>query len=72
MITDSFDDKAYSARSRTSFIRWMLSGVWLIPSLLDTMKGGIARKLFLHHPEMKKKLWGGHPLESFLLRRNGE
>ena len=24
------------------------------------MKGGIARRLFQRHPEMKKQLWGGH------------
>ena len=28
--------------------------------MIKIMKGGIARKLFLLHPEMKKKLWGGH------------
>ena len=31
-----------------------------IPDMIKIMKGGIARKLFLLHPEMKKKLWGGH------------
>jgi putative transposase len=28
--------------------------------MIKIMKGGIARKLFLLHPQMKKKLWGGH------------
>ena len=31
-----------------------------IPDMIKIMKGGIARKLFRLHPEMKKKLWGGH------------
>ncbi len=31
-----------------------------IPDMIKIMKGGIARKLFLLHPEIKKKLWGGH------------
>ena len=31
-----------------------------IPDMIKIMKGGIARKLFQLHPEMKKKLWGGH------------
>ena len=31
-----------------------------IPDMIKIMKGGIARKLFLLHPEMKKQLWGGH------------
>ena len=31
-----------------------------IPDMIKIMKGGIARKLFLLHPQMKKKLWGGH------------
>ena len=33
---------------------------FFIPDMIKIMKGGIARKLFLLHPEMKKKLWGGH------------
>ena len=28
--------------------------------MIKIMKGGLARKLFLLHPEMKQKLWGGH------------
>ena len=31
-----------------------------IPDMIKIMKGGIARRLFRLHPEMKKKLWGGH------------
>ena len=31
-----------------------------IPDMIKIMKGGLARKLFLLHPQMKKKLWGGH------------
>ena len=31
-----------------------------IPDMIRIMKGGIARKLFLMHPEIKKQLWGGH------------
>ena len=31
-----------------------------IPDMIKIMKGGIARKLFLLHPEIKKQLWGGH------------
>ena len=31
-----------------------------IPDMIKIMKGGIARKLFLLYPEMKKELWGGH------------
>jgi putative transposase len=31
-----------------------------IPEMIKIMKGGIARKLFLMYPEMKKQLWGGH------------
>jgi putative transposase len=31
-----------------------------IPDMIKIMKGGIARKLFRLHPEMKQKLWGGH------------
>ena len=31
-----------------------------IPDMIKIMKGGIARKLFLMHPDMKKQLWGGH------------
>ena len=28
--------------------------------MVKIMKGGIARRLFQRHPEMKKQLWGGH------------
>jgi ferredoxin len=28
--------------------------------MIKIMKGGIARKLFLMYPEMKKQLWDGH------------
>ena len=31
-----------------------------IPDMIRIMKGVTARKLFLLHPEMKEKLWGGH------------
>lgn len=31
-----------------------------IPDMIRIMKGGVARKLFMMHPEIKKKLWGGH------------
>ena len=31
-----------------------------IPDMIRIMKGGIARKLFMTHPEIKEKLWGGH------------
>ena len=31
-----------------------------IPSMMKIMKGNIARKLFIKHPELKDSLWGGH------------
>lgn len=31
-----------------------------IPDMIKIMKGGIARKLFQKHPEIKGRLWGGH------------
>ena len=31
-----------------------------IPDMIRIMKGGIARKLFMIHPELKEKLWRGH------------
>lgn len=31
-----------------------------IPDMIRIMKGGIARKLFIAHPEIKEQLWGGH------------
>jgi len=31
-----------------------------IPSMMKIMKGNIARKLFIKHPELKNNLWGGH------------
>jgi putative transposase len=31
-----------------------------ISDMVKIMKGSLARRLFLLHPEMKKKLWGGH------------
>ena len=31
-----------------------------IPDMIRIMKGGLARKLFLLHPGIKQKLWGGH------------
>ena len=33
---------------------------FFIPDMIKIMKGGIARKLFLRHPEIKSRLWGGH------------
>ena len=33
---------------------------FFIPDMIRIMKGVTARKLFLTHPEMKEKLWGGH------------
>ena len=37
-----------------------VSPQFCIPDMIRIMKGGIARELFLRHPEMKKQLWGGH------------
>lgn len=31
-----------------------------IPDMVKIMKGNIARRLFIEHPELKKELWGGH------------
>jgi putative transposase len=31
-----------------------------IPDLIKVLKGISARKLFMQHPELKKRLWGGH------------
>lgn len=31
-----------------------------IPDIIKWLKGISARKLFLKHPRLKKKLWGGH------------
>ena len=31
-----------------------------ISDMVKIMKGSLARRLFLLHPEMKEKLWGGH------------
>ena len=31
-----------------------------ISDMVKIMKGTLARRLFLQHPEMKEKLWGGH------------
>ena len=31
-----------------------------ISDMVKIMKGTLARRLFLLHPEMKEKLWGGH------------
>ena len=33
---------------------------FVIPDMVKIMKGGIARKLFMLHPELKGQLWGGH------------
>lgn len=31
-----------------------------IPDIIKLLKGISARKLFIKHPQLKKKLWGGH------------
>ena len=31
-----------------------------IPDMIKIMKGNLARRLFIRHPELKKELWGGH------------
>ena len=31
-----------------------------IPDMIKIMKGNLARRLFIRHPELKKQLWGGH------------
>lgn len=33
---------------------------FFISDMVKIMKGSLARRLFLLHPEMKEKLWGGH------------
>lgn len=37
-----------------------VSPQFCIPDMIRILKGGVARELFLLHPEMKKELWGGH------------
>ena len=31
-----------------------------IPDMIKIMKGNLARRLFIDHPELKRELWGGH------------
>ena len=31
-----------------------------IPDMIKIMKGNLARRLFIRHPELKKEMWGGH------------
>jgi putative transposase len=31
-----------------------------IPTIVKILKGNTARHLFMHHPELKSKLWDGH------------
>lgn len=31
-----------------------------VPDLVKVLKGASARKLYLAHPDIKRKLWGGH------------
>lgn len=31
-----------------------------VPDLIKVLKGTTARKLYLAHPELKSRLWGGH------------
>ena len=31
-----------------------------IPDMIKIMKGNLARRLFIWHPELKEELWGGH------------
>ena len=33
---------------------------FFIPDMVKILKGNTARRLFLDHPELKKRLWGGH------------
>lgn len=33
---------------------------FFISDMVKIMKGNIARRLFLNHPELKNELWGGH------------
>ena len=33
---------------------------FLISDMIKIMKGNLARRLFLDHPELKSSLWGGH------------
>ena len=40
-------------------VKWC-SPQHFIPNILKIFKGISARKLFLKHPEIKNKLWGGH------------
>ena len=33
---------------------------FMISDMIKIMKGNLARRLFLDHPELKRELWGGH------------
>ena len=33
---------------------------FFISDMIKIMKGNLARQMFLVHPELKQKLWGGH------------
>lgn len=33
---------------------------FFIPDMVKIIKGNLARWLFIRHPELKEKLWGGH------------
>ena len=61
-IAEEYDLKILAMEVMPDHIHLLLdvSPQFCIPDMLRIIKGTIARKLFMRHPELKEQLWGGH------------
>lgn len=61
-LADQFDMQIEEMKIMSDHVHMLVdaSPKHSISSIMKGLKGVSARMLFMHHPEIKQKLWGGH------------
>lgn len=61
-LADQFGMKIVEMEIMSDHVHMLVDAVpkYSISSIMKGLKGVTARMLFMHHPELKSKLWGGH------------
>lgn len=61
-LADQFDMDIEEIEIMPDHVHMLVDAVpkYSISSIMKGLKGVTARILFMHHPEIKNKLWGGH------------
>ena len=61
VLTDGLDTECKEMLQKLAEeYHFQILAMEVISDMIKIMKGNLARQMFLVHPELKQKLWGGH------------